>query len=72
MKAEEPEKKKTAEIAKLAKAFRKVTVSMANLFKTLERPSVKLANEIDNFYWEACEKKANHTVIDCNRSSYKR
>ena len=43
MKEEEPEKKKTDEIAKLAKAIRKVTVSMANLFKTLERPSVKLA-----------------------------
>ena len=49
MKEEEPEKKKTAEIAKLAKAIRKVMVSMANLFKTLERPSVKLATEIDNF-----------------------
>ncbi len=49
MKEEEPEKKKTAEIAKLAKAIRKVTVSMANMFKTLERTSVKLATEIDNF-----------------------
>lgn len=72
MKEEEPEKKKTDEIAKLAKAIRKVTVSMANLFKTLERPSVKLAAEIDNFYREACEKKANRAVIDCNRSSYMR
>ncbi len=72
MKEEEPEKKKTDEIAKLAKAIRKVTVSMANLFKTLERPSVKLAAEIDNLYLEACEKKANRTVIDCNRSSYMR
>lgn len=72
MKEEEPEKKKTDEIAKLAKAIRKVTVSMANLFKTLERPSVKLAAEIDNFCREACEKKANRTVIDCNRSSYMR
>ena len=70
MKEEEPEKKKTDEIAKLAKAIRKVTVSMANLFKTLERPSVKLAAEIDNFYMEACENKANRTVIDCDRSSY--
>ncbi len=69
---EEPEKKKTAEIAKLAKAIRKVTESMANLFKTLERPSVKLAAEIDNFYREACEKRANRTVTDCNRSSYMR
>ncbi len=72
MKEEESEKKKTDEIAKLAKAIRKVTVSMANLFKTLERPSVKLAAEIDNFYREACEIKANRTVIDCNRSSYMR
>ncbi len=72
MKEEESEKKKTAEIAKLAKAIRKVTESMANLFKTLERPSVKLATEIDNFYREACEKRVNRTVTDCNRSSYMR
>ena len=72
MKEEESEKKKSAEIAKLAKAIKNVTESMANLFKTLERPSVKLATEIDNFYREACEKKANRTVIDCNRSSYMR
>ncbi len=72
MKEEEPEKKKTDEIAKLAKAIRKVTVSMANLFKTLERPSVKLAAEIDNFYREACEEKANRTVTDCTRGSHKR
>ncbi len=72
MKEEEPEKKKTDEIAKLAKAIRKVTVSMANLFKTLERPSVKLATEIDNFYREACEKQVNHTVKNYTRGSYKR
>ena len=72
MKEEEPEKKKTDEIAKLAKAIRKVTVSMASLFKTLERPSVKLAAEIDNFYREACEKKDNRTVTDCTRGSHKR
>ena len=58
MKEEESEKKKTDEIAKLSNAIRKVTMSMANLFKTLERPSVKLAAEIDNFYREACEKKS--------------
>jgi hypothetical protein len=72
MKEEEPEKKKTAEIAKLAKAIRKVTVSMANLFKTLERPSVKLATEIDNFYREACEKQLINTVGSYTCSSYKR
>ena len=72
MKEEEPEKKKTAEIAKLAKAIRKVTVSMANLFKTLERPSVKLATEIDNFYREACEKQLINTVGNYTYSSYKR
>jgi hypothetical protein len=72
MKEEEPEKKKTAEIAKLAKAIRKVTVSMANLFKTLERPSVKLATEIDNFYREACEKQLINTVGNHTCSSYKR
>jgi len=72
MKEEEPEKKKTAEIAKLAKAIRKVTVSMANLFQTLERPSVKLATEIDNFYREACEKQLINTVKDYTCSSYKR
>ena len=72
MKEEESEKKKTAEIAKLVKAIRKVTESMANLFKTLERPSVKLATEIDNFYREACEKQVNNTVTECVRGSYTR
>ncbi len=72
MKEEEPEKKKTAEIAKLAKAIRKVTVSMANMFKTLERTSVKLATEIDNFYREACEKQLINTVGNYTCSSYKR
>ncbi len=71
-KEEQPEKKKIAEIAKLAKAIRNVTESMADLFKTLERPSVKLAAEIDNFYREACEKQVNRTVTDCNRSTYMR
>ena len=72
MKKEESENKKTAEIAKLAKAIRRATESMANLFKTLERPSVKLAIEIDNFYREACEKQVNRTVTVCNRSTYMR
>ena len=72
MKEEESENKKTAEIAKLAKAIRRATESMANLFKTLERPSVKLAIEIDNFYREACEKQVNRTVTVCNRSTYMR
>jgi len=72
MNEEESEKKKTAEIAKLAKAIRKVTESMANLFKTLERPSVKLAAEVDNFYREACEKQVNRTVKNHTRGSYTR
>lgn len=72
MKEEESKKKKTAEIAKLVKAIRNVTESMANLFKTLERPSVKLSIEIDNFYREACEKQVNHTVTDYIRKPYKR
>ena len=72
MKEEESEKKKTAEIAKLVKAIRRVTESMANLFKTLERPSVKLATEIDNFYREACEKQVSYPVTNCMRGSYTR
>jgi hypothetical protein len=72
MKEEKSEKKKTAEIAKLVKAIRRVTESMANLFKTLERPSVRLATEVDNFYREACEKQVNHTATDYTRRSYMR
>ena len=72
MKKEESEKKKTAEIAKLARAIRKVTESMANLFKTLERPSEKLATEIDNFYREACEKQLINTVENYTCRSYMR
>ena len=72
MKEEESKKKKTAEITKLAKAIRKATESMANLFKTLERPSVKLAIEIDIFYREACEKQLINTVENYTRRSYKR
>jgi hypothetical protein len=71
MKEEESEKK-MAEIAKLVKAIRRVTESMANLFKALERPSVKLATEIDNFYREAREKQLINTVKDYTRRSYKR
>jgi len=71
MKEEESEKK-TAEIAKLVQAIRMATESMANLFKTLERPSVKLAIEIDNFYREACEKQLINTVTDYTRRSYMR
>jgi len=71
MKEEESEKK-TAEIAKLVQAIRMATESMANLFKTLERPSVKLAIEIDNFYREACEKQLINTVTDYTRRSYVR
>ena len=72
MKEEKSEKEKTAEIAKLVKAIRRVTESMANLFKTLERPSVRLATEIDNFYREACEKQVNHTVKNYTRRYYMR
>ncbi len=69
MNEKEAEKNKAAEIAKLAQAIRKTTESVANLFKTLERPSVKLAIEIDNFYREACEKQLVNTVPDCIRGS---
>ncbi len=72
MNEKETEKKKAAEIARLAQAIRKATESVANLFKTLERPSVKLATEIDNFYREACEKQVNNTVTECTRGSYTR
>ena len=50
MNEKETEKNKAAEIAKLAQAIRKATESVATLFKTLERPSVKLAIEIENFH----------------------
>jgi len=69
---EETEKNKAAEIAKLAQAIRKATESVANLFKILERPSVKLDIEIDNFYREACEKQFINTETDCTRGSYTR
>ncbi len=72
MNEKEAEENKAAEIAKLAQAIRKATESVANLFKTLERPSVKLSIEIDNFYKEACEKQLVNTVPDCVRGSYTR
>ncbi len=69
MNEKETEKNKAVEIAKLAQAIRKATESVANLFKTLERPSVKLEIEIDNFYREACEKQLVNTETDCTRVS---
>ncbi len=72
MNEEEAEKNKAAEIAKLAQSIRKATESVANLFKALERPSIKLAVEIEKFYREACEKQAGYAVVDCSRGSYSR
>ncbi len=72
MNEKETEKSKVAEIAKLAQAIRKITESVANLFKTLERPSVKLAIEIDNFHREACKKRRVNTVTNCIRRSFSR
>ena len=70
MSEKETEKNKAAEIAKLAKAIRKVTESVANFFKILERPSVKLTIEIDNFHREACKKRRINTVTNYIRRSY--
>ncbi len=72
MNEEEREKNKAAEIAKLAQSIKKATESVANLFKALERPSVKLAVEIEKFYREACEKQASYAVVNCARGSYTR
>ncbi len=72
MNEEEAEKNKAVEIAKLVQSIRKATESVANLFKALERPSVKLAVEIENFYREACEKQASYAVVNCARGSYSR
>ncbi len=72
MNEEETEKKKAAEIAKLAQSIRKATESVANLFKALERPSVKLTIEIEKFYREACEKQVSYAVANCARGSYTR
>jgi hypothetical protein len=70
MNAKKTEKSKVAEIAKLAQAIRKVTESVANLFRTLEKPSVKLAIEIDNFHREACKKRRVNTVTNSMRRPY--
>ena len=72
MNEDEIEKSKAAAIAKLAQSIRKATESVANLFKTLERPSVKLTIEIENFYREACEKQVSYAVSNCVRGSYTR
>ncbi len=72
MNDEETEKNKAAAIAKLAQSIRKATESVANLFKTLERPSVKLSIEIENFYREACERQASYAVTNCERKSQTR
>ncbi len=72
MNEEEIEKNKAAAIAKLAQSIRRATESLGNLFKTLERPSVKLTIEIENFYREACERQARSAVIKCARGSYTR
>ena len=72
MNEEEIEKSKAAAIAKLAQSIRKATESVANLFKTLERPSVKLAIEIENFHREACEKQVAYPVTNSTRGSYTR
>ncbi len=72
MNEEETEKNKAAAIAKLAQSIRKATESVANLFKALERPSVKLSIEIENFYREACEEQASYAVANCARRSYSR
>lgn len=72
MNEEETEKNKAAAIARLAQSIRKATESVANLFKALERPSVKLSIEIENFYREACEKQVSYSVTNCERESQTR
>ncbi len=72
MNEEEIEKSKAAAIAKLAQSIRKATESVGNMFKALERPSVKLSIEIENFYREACEKQVNYAVANCARGSHTR
>ena len=69
MNEKETDKNKAAEIAKLAQSIKKATESVANLFKSLERPSVKLSIEIENFYREACEKQVSYAVTNCVRGS---
>ncbi|GAX61492.1 membrane GTPase [Candidatus Scalindua japonica] len=72
MNKKETEKNKAAEIAKLAQSIRKATESVANLFKILERPSVKLSIEIENFYREACDNQVSYAVINYTRGTYTR
>ncbi len=69
MNEDEIEKSKAAAIAKLAQSIRNATESVGNMFKALERPSVKLSIEIENFYREACEKQVSYTVANCARGS---
>lgn len=69
MNEKEIEKNKAAEIAKLIHAIRKVTESTNNLFKILERPSLRLAIEIDSFYQEACEKQVSYAVTNFTRGT---
>ena len=69
MNEDETDQTKAAEIAKLAPSIRKATESVANLFKALERPSVKLTIEIENFYREACEKQVSYAVTNSARGS---
>ncbi len=72
MNKKEIEKNKAAEIAKLAQAIRKVTESVSNFFKSLERPAVKLAIEIDGFHREAYRKRRVTTVTNCIRRPFSR
>jgi len=72
MNEEDTEKSKAAAIAKLAQSIRKATESVANLFKALERPSVKLTIEIEKFYREACEKQVSSAAENDARGSYTR
>jgi len=72
MNEEEIEESKAAAIAKLAQSIRKATESVGNMFKALERPSVKLSIEIENFYREACEKQVSYAVANCARGSHTR
>ncbi len=66
MNKEEIEKKKAVEIARLANAIKKTTESVVNLFKALERPSIKLGIEIDKFCREI-GRQNNHTYAWRNR-----
>ncbi len=67
MSQEELIKKKTAEIVRLTKAIKNVMESVAYLFEVHEKPSVKLAREIDGFCSEIDGRKVIHTI---NHRSY--